>query len=249
MIHPGHTRTRLARDHALIAPDSHVEAPLPRWQKSQGVILISPALGARFTQYLARMEKGGTAGPQMAGAERFFYVLEGEVHLEAEGEDFHLRPGGYAYLPPGLPHRLGALREARLCLFERQYCAIPRVDVPHLRVGRQEDVEGEPFLGDPDARLQTLLPDDPAFDMAVNLFTFQPGAALPYVECHIMEHGLLMVAGQGVYRLADSWYPVGEGDVLWMASYCPQWFACHGKVPATYLYYKDVHRDPLQPGA
>ena len=57
---------------------------------------------------------------------------------------------------------------------------------------------------------------------------------------------LLMVEGQGVYRLADEWYPVQKGDVIWMASYCPQWFVAMGKGPARYLYYKDVNRDPLR---
>ena len=28
------------------------------------------------------------------------------------------------------------------------------------------------------------------------------------VEVHVMEHGLLMLEGQGVYRLGDDWYPV-----------------------------------------
>ena len=104
-----------------------------------------------------------------------------------------------------------------------------------------------PFLGDPDAVLKTFLPIEPAYDLAVNLFTFRPGAALPFVETHVMEHGLLMVAGMGVYRLADSWYPVEENDVIWMASYCPQWFVAMGKTSSRYLYYKDVHRDPLVP--
>ena len=57
-----------------------------------------------------------------------------------------------------------------------------------------------------------------------------------------MEHGLLMLAGQGVYRLEDSWYPVAAGDVIWMAPYCPQWFVAMGKQSASYLYYKDVNR-------
>ena len=61
-----------------------------------------------------------------------------------------------------------------------------------------------------------------------------------------MEHGLLMLEGQGIYRLADSWYPVQHGDVIWMASYCPQWFVAMGKGPSRYLYYKDVNRDPLE---
>jgi (S)-ureidoglycine aminohydrolase len=60
-----------------------------------------------------------------------------------------------------------------------------------------------------------------------------------------MEHGLVMLDGMGVYRLGESWYPVNEGDVIWMASYCPQWFVAMGKTPARYLYYKDVNREPL----
>ena len=94
--------------------------------------------------------------------------------------------------------------------------------------------------------LKTLLPIDFAFDMAVNLFTFTPGAALPFVEVHVMEHGLSMLQGGGIYRLDDCWYPVQAGDTIWMASYCPQWFGALGKTPARYLYYKDIHRDALE---
>ena len=81
--------------------------------------------------------------------------------------------------------------------------------------------------------------------MAVNLFTYQPGATLPFVEIHVMEHGLLMTGGKGVYRLGEDYFPVAQGDVIWMASYCPQWFVAMGKTPASYLYYKDIHRDRL----
>ena len=61
-----------------------------------------------------------------------------------------------------------------------------------------------------------LLPDVPAFDLAMNIFNYQPGATLPFVETHVMEHGLLMLAGQGVYRLEEAWYPVAAGDAIWM---------------------------------
>ena len=60
-----------------------------------------------------------------------------------------------------------------------------------------------------------------------------------------MEHGLLMLQGQGVYRLDADHYPVTAGDVIWMGSYCPQWFVAMGKKPASYIYYKDVNRSPL----
>ena len=69
-------------------------------------------------------------------------------------------------------------------------------------------------MGDEDALLQVLLPDTAGFDLAVNRFRFQPGAALPLVEIHVMEHGLIMLEGQGVYRLGDAWYPVRAGDVI-----------------------------------
>ena len=89
-----------------------------------------------------------------------------------------------------------------------------------------------------------LLPDKPEFDLAVNIFTYQPGATLPFVESHIMEHGLVMLSGQGIYRLDADWHPVQAGDVIWMAPYCPQWFVAMGQVPASYIYYKDVNRAP-----
>ena len=59
-------------------------------------------------------------------------------------------------------------------------------------------------MGDPDARLQVLLPDAPACDLAMNVFTFQPGASLPQVEMHVMEHGLLVLAGATTF-LARAW--------------------------------------------
>jgi (S)-ureidoglycine aminohydrolase len=93
--------------------------------------------------------------------------------------------------------------------------------------------------------VRCLLPDDPAFDFAVNTMTYQPGATLPMVEMHVMEHGLLMLSGEGIYRLGDSWYPVAAGDFIWMAPYCPQWFGVLGKKPAKYLIYKDWNRHPL----
>jgi hypothetical protein len=52
----------------------------------------------------------------------------------------------------------------------------------------------------------------PAYDFAVNTMTYDPGAALSMVEIHVMEHGLLMLEGGGIYKLGDSWYPVEAGD-------------------------------------
>ncbi len=38
----GVSRSRVCKDHALIAPDSFVQSPLPGWQKTQGIMLIAP---------------------------------------------------------------------------------------------------------------------------------------------------------------------------------------------------------------
>jgi (S)-ureidoglycine aminohydrolase len=148
-------------------------------------------------------------------------------------------------LPAGDGAALRADGPCRVHVFEKRYVPRQGTAAPKRIIGEEQSVEGVPFLGDPAARLQVLLPDEPAYDMAVNIFRFEPGATLPFVEVHVMEHGLLMLAGQGVYRLSDRWYPVRAGDVIWMAPYCPQWFVAMGKEPAAYLYYKDVNRNPL----
>ena len=74
------------------------------------------------------------------------------------------------------------------------------------------------YMNDEALRIQELLPNELGFDMAVNIFTYQPGGDLPTVEPHIMEHGLLYLQGQAMYML-DQWYPVQQGDSIWMARY------------------------------
>jgi (S)-ureidoglycine aminohydrolase len=246
----GTTRTCVQRSHALITADSHVPSDLPGWERSRGIILISPRMGSQFVQYLALMEPGGSAGPAPPFVERVLYVLEGEVALKlpAAGERT-LRPGGFAYCPPGVAVELRAVAASRLNLFEKRYLNRSGVVAPGPLCGHEQEMAGAPFLGDSDAMLKVLLPADPRFDLAVNVFTYRPGATLPFVEVHVMEHGLLMLEGQGVYRLDEQWYPVKVGDAIWMAPYCPQWFVAMGKSNARYLYYKDVNRDPLEEDA
>jgi (S)-ureidoglycine aminohydrolase len=243
----GHTRTSIQRDHALITPDTHVESPPLGWRDASAVVHISPHMGARFTQYTALMQPGATSGLPADGVQRFIYVADGAVRLSADGEQ-SLTVGHFAFLPADVPHEISvkpdAPEPARLVVFEKPYEPLAGAESPNIVVGHERDVAGEPFQGDPAAVLQTFLPIAPEFDMAVNLFTYQPGANLPQVEVHVMEHGLIFLDGAGVYRLGDCWYPVAAGDVIWMASYCPQWFVAMGKTPARYLYYKDIHREP-----
>ncbi len=203
-------------------------------------------MGAGFSQYLAHLEAGGASAPARPGVERFAYVRSGEVLVRTGEGSTELGPGAFAYLPPDLGDTLEAQGPASLIVFERPYAADPSdpESAPERLAGQVAEVPPEPFQGDPRAQLRTLLPEEPRFDMAVNVFSFQAGATLPLVEVHVMEHGLTFLEGEGVYRLSESWYRVAEGDTIWMAPYCPQWFAATGTEPATYLYYKDVHRAP-----
>lgn len=247
----GMTRSVIVpNDHALIAPDSHVPTPLPGWTGAKGTVLIAPVGGmasARFTQYLASLEAGATVGPPPKGIERVFYVLSGTVEVQVpSGDPKTLTTGGFAFVPADVAVPTRAAEASELLIFEKRYTPLADTAPHQFVVGQEQDVPAKPFLGDDAARLTTLLPETLPFDLAVNIFTYDPGATLPFVETHVMEHGLLMIAGAGIYRLGEKWYPVGTGDAIWMASYCPQWFAATGKNPARYIYYKDVNRDPLE---
>ena len=113
---------------------------------------------------------------------------------------------------------------------------------PAPLVAHERDAPSRALDGDPDLQVSVLMPEDPTFDFAVNTMTYAPGASLSMVEMHVMEHGLVMLEGGGIYRLGDRWYPVSAGDFIWMAPYCPQWFGAIGKKPAKYLVYKDWNR-------
>jgi (S)-ureidoglycine aminohydrolase len=246
----GATRSHVGRNHALITPESFVRSELPGWERAMGIILVTPRLGARFVQYLALMEPDGVPAAPAPGVERVIYMLEGEIGLRLpDGTQRTLGPGGFAYDPPGGSLAWRALTACRVNVFEKRYRPLAATPLPAVVAGHDWEVEGTRFQGDSAAVLRTLLPSGPAFDMAVNVFTFEPGAALPLVEVHVMEHGLLMLEGQGIYRLDDHWYPVRQGDAIWMGPYCPQWFVAMGKSVARYLYYKDVHRTPWEEGA
>jgi (S)-ureidoglycine aminohydrolase len=205
-------------------------------QNATAIVHVSPAVGAGFTQYTAEFESGGRLGT--ASGQRFLYVLAGEVTVGGRA----LSAGGYAYLPENCDAAATGSAGARASVIEKPYRRLDDVEPPAMFAAAEESVAPKALMDDPDLQVRCLLPDDPAFDFAVNTMTFQPGASLPMVEIHVMEHGLVMLAGGGIYRLGEKWYPVTEGDFIWMAPYCPQWFGALGKMPSKYLIYKDWNR-------
>lgn len=232
----GSTRNGSAPDHLLLTPETFVRAPLPGMQRATAIVHVAPANGAAFTAYTVEFEPGGTmeTGP----AQLFLYVLEGKVMGQTAGQ--------YSYLPPASKTRLIADTSARAFVIEKIYSPL-NSHPPSGISGDEGTIAGQALEPGSDIQVRRMLPDDPAFDFAVNTMTYPPGAALPMVESHVMEHGLLMLEGGGIYRLGDRWYPTKAGDFIWMAPFCAQWFGALGKTPAKYLIYKDWNRHPLSP--
>ncbi len=239
------TRTVVRADHAVLAPDGHVVGPVPGWTDAEHVQLIAPAMGARFGMALVRLAPGGAVGAPRPGHGRAVYVVEGAAALEAGGGRYDLGPGGVAFVPPDTAHTLTSASGARICVIDKRH-----VDLDGAARGRPVIADATrttpvDFMGDAHVRVTQLLPDDPALDLALNIMTFDPGGSLPFVETHVMEHGLLVLEGSLVYRLGESWYPVTAGDAMWIGPFCPQWCCAYGTGPASYLIYKDWNRDVM----
>ena len=239
----GQTRSSQQSNHSLLTADTFVRTTLPGMKACSAIVHVGPVLGARFTEYTAEFEAGGELGSTLA--QRFLFVIEGSVKLEVDGKSSKLGRCGYAYLPEALHHRVVATKVSRVVVVEKPYQALDSVDPPHSIVSSENAISSHALDDDPDLQVKCLLPDDMSFDFAVNTMVYQPGASLSMVEMHVMEHGLMMLEGGGIYRLGDSWYPVTAGDFIWMGPWCPQWFGAIGKVPAKYLIYKNWNRHPL----
>jgi (S)-ureidoglycine aminohydrolase len=234
-----YTRSSHQPDHLLQTPDTFVRAPLPGMTSATAIIHAAPAMGAKFTQYTVELERDGLF--ETTHSQSFLYVIDGEI---AVGVDrLRLKPAEFLYLPPDNVRRISANEPARVVVIEKRFEPIDLYG-PSPLSGSEHEV-APTTLGDDDMiEVRKLVPDRFEFDFAVNTMTFAPGAQLPMVEIHVMEHGLLMLEGEGVYRLGERWYNVMAGDFIWMAPCCPQWFGALGKKPAKYLIYKDWNRHP-----
>ena len=239
------TRSVVNTTHALISPDGYINSVVPGWTHCTVNIIISREMGARFTQTLVTCQPQAVLTGRTQQVQAFFYVVSGQITAAIDGHKKILAPGHYLYIPEWKEYELSAPAEGtQLLSFHKNYEPLEGASVPNTLFGNAADIPANEYLGDPALRLQVLLPDNLGFDMAVNIFTYDPGGHLPLVETHIMEHGLLYLQGQGIYRLDRDWYPVKKGDSIWMAPYCQQWFTAMGKEPAVYIYYKNVNRFP-----
>ncbi len=240
-----HTRTRVRRRYALLPLEGYPSSNLPQWGGTEARVLASPALGADFVQYLLDVESGGGTRHEADGRiEIFFYVLSGEAKLKIDGSgEETMSEGGYALIPRSEGFLLKAATHTRLIALRKRFEPAPGYSDPAPVIGRASDIPADVWMDIEGARLQTLIPDELPYDVAMNIFTFEPGYSLPVVETHVMEHGLYFLQGKGLYYLDEDWMEVEAGDFIWMGPYVPQSFYATGTVASKYLYYKNVNRD------
>jgi (S)-ureidoglycine aminohydrolase len=241
------SRAVVRRNYALLDPAGLCHSTLPDFPDCTVNVLASPALGATFAQYLVTMPPGAATARTLveAGVQRFVYGLSGAAEVQVGATTMALGAGSFAYVPPGegFAMRQTGDAECRFLMVRRPYRPLAGAGAPWAVLGHEDEVPKPSFQGMPTVTLQNLLPAHPAFDLMVNVFTFQPGDSLNIVETHHETHGAYILSGQGMYFLDDTWYPVKAGDFIWMGPFCPQAFYATGQTPARYIYTKEANRD------
>ena len=227
-----------------------VTSHLPHWDKTRLWVLARPMTGfsETFSHYLMEVAPGGgsTRPEPDPKAQAALFVTHGQITLTVGGDRHDIAAGGFAYVPPGAEWRVTCTGDvpALFHWIRKTYAAVDGLEPPGAFV--TSDAETPPVpMPDTDGRWATSRFMDPAdmrFDMHVTIVTLAPGAVIPFLETHVMEHGLFVLEGKGVYRLNHDWVEVERGDYMWLRAFCPQGCYAGGPVPFRYLLYKDVNR-------
>lgn len=231
-----------------------VTSNLPNWQDTKAWIVARPMSGfsETFVQYVMDVAPGGgSSDPEPdPRAEAVLYVTSGELDLVIGGRQTRISRGGYAFIAPGARWKAfnssGSDCPARFVWIRKRYQPVKGVSMPDSFVLNEADVTPEEMKDSGGAWLTTRFvnPDDICHDMHVNIVTFEPGGVIPFMETHVMEHGIFVLEGKAVYRLNRDWVELEQGDFVWLRAFCPQ--ACYAGGPGRfrYLLYKDVNRHP-----
>lgn len=228
-----------------------VTSLLPGWERCRSWIIARPLSGfaETFSHFIVEMAEGGTGnGEPDKGVEGVLFVVGGTATLSTHGTAHDLRPGSYAFLPAGTNWSLAQTGDmpATFHWVRKRYEPAPGIAAPRAFIIHDDDVVpiSMPDTADKWATTRFADPGDLAHDMHVNIVTFQPGGRIPFMETHVMEHGLYVLQGTARYRLNQDWVECGPGDYMWLRAFCPQACVATGDEPFRYLLYKDVNRFP-----
>ena len=225
---------------------------LPGWEKTRAWVLARPLSGfaETFSQMILEIAPGGgaTTPEPAANGQGVFFVVGGKLSLRLDGEEHVLVPGSFAYLPPGANYEIAnAGDQPAACHWIRKaYEPVAGLGTPDAIVMHEKDV-APTSMPDTDGRWATTRfvdPSDMRHDMHVTIVTLEAGAVIPFLETHVMEHGLYVLEGKAVYKLNRDWVEVEAGDFMWLRAFCPQACYAGGPGPFRYLLYKDVNRHP-----
>jgi (S)-ureidoglycine aminohydrolase len=227
-----------------------VTSYLPHWEKTRLWVIARPMTGfaETFSHYIMEVAPGGgSTRPEPDGeAQGVLFVTQGAVRLTIGGAVYDMGPGGYAYLPPGCDWQLEGLGAGPAVFhwIRKAYEAVGGIAPPEAFVTNEREVAPTPMpdCGGVWATTRFVDPGDMRHDMHVTIVTLQPGGVIPFLETHVMEHGLYVLEGKAVYRLNRDWVEVEAGDYMWLRAFCPQACYAGGPGPFRYLLYKDVNR-------
>lgn len=227
-----------------------VTSYLPHWHGTRLWVIARPLSGfaETFSQYIMEVSPGGGSdNPETdQGAEGVLFTVDGEFTLALDGKSHAMRPGSYAFIPPGSRWSISnsARQPARFHWLRKAYEAVEGISKPEAFVVNEQDIApiAMPDTNGVWATTRFVDPSDLRHDMHVNIVTLEPGGVIPFAETHVMEHGLYVLEGKAVYRLNNDWVEVEAGDFMWLRAFCPQ--ACYAGGPGRfrYLLYKDVNR-------
>ena len=230
----GTTRNVVKGRYALLTPGSLVPSHLPGWEKAVCHVLISPALGARFSQVLITLERDGKCAGNTGANQYFVYVLEGAASIlldvaKASPRNRQLR---LPSLRPGRSNRQRGRRPRASLVFQKEYQPLPGVgETGGLRQPRARSQRPAASAATTTRVCRRCCPAIRRSTWPSTFSPAHPAPRCPLVEAPVMERGLMILRGQGIYRLEADWHPVQAGDVIWTAPYCPQWFVAMGKTP------------------
>ena len=229
-----------------------VTSNLPGWDATRAWVIARPMTGfaETFSQLVVEVSPGGGAdrGEAEAEAEGVIFVTEGSLTLSLGGEGHVLDAGGYAFLAPGADWSLMNAGEAVATFIwvRKRYQRLDGVALPQSFVASDAGtpIQWMPDRGESWGTQRFVDPYDLSHDMHVNIVTFAPGGSIPFLETHVMEHGLYVLEGRAVYVLNEDRVEVEAGDFMWLRAFCPQACYATGRAPFRYLLYKDVNRMP-----
>ncbi|MDQ0455563.1 bifunctional allantoicase/(S)-ureidoglycine aminohydrolase [Rhizobium paknamense] len=223
---------------------------LPYWHKARAWIIARPMTGfaETFSQYIMEVAPGGGSDrpEDDARAQGAIFVVEGKITITLKGERHELVPGSFAFLPAnsGWGLRNDSETSAKFHWIRKAFQPVDGLEPPPAFFTHESD---HPISMMPDTNgawgtTRFIDPNDLRYDFHVTIVTFEPGGIIPFMETHVMEHGLYVLEGKAVYRLNDDWVEVEAGDFMWLRAFCPQ--ACYAGGPGRfrYLLYKDVNR-------